>query len=717
MDLSAYHQQFYEETREHIDMLTALLLAADTPTLAPEAFQERIGTLFRAMHTIKGSARMLGQGAIGTLAHECEHLLADVRSGVRPLDPPLVTSLLAAGESILTQAQALVGAARPLVAPATLPPSAAEPVPASSIPAPTRREATVRVKVDRLDRLMDLAGELVLGQQLLSGHPAAFSFAQTLIERQQRQLRELSNELRRLHFNPLQRANLERLLGDAQHLGLQLGEHVATCAGELTRDTAHLTATIHDVEHEVMSARLVPVQMLFAPLPRTVHTIAATLGRDVRLQMSGETSEIDRKLIEGLTDPLIHLLRNAIDHGIEPPEERLAAGKPAQGTIRIAASTDGSHVRLVIQDDGRGMRPDAIRARAIQQRLMSAERAAQLTDQEAIELVLLPGMSTAQIVTDLSGRGVGMDIVRTNITELDGYLQLASEPGTGTTVTLIMPMTLVTTKALLFRVQDHVFGAPIASCNDIRWIRPDDLHTIEGREVIPHHDTFVPVVQLAASLGIRPPMPLQGRIPAILVGSGTHSMYVLVDQLLDERELVIKPLGPLLEGTPFSGASHLNAQQLILILNPAMLGHWTPAPTMTDAQSQPASNSNHLLLADDSFTTRELVSGMLRAAGYAVTTACDGQDALDKLRQTSFDLIITDVEMPHLNGFELTSQVRHTPHCHRIPIIIMTSLASEAHRRQGLAAGAQAYIVKSQFNQSSLLEIIEQLLASARRTE
>jgi two-component system chemotaxis sensor kinase CheA len=572
----------------------------------------------------------------------------------------------------------------------------------------------VRVRVDRLDRLINLAGELAMDRQVQAAHVQTLNELQVLLIQHERQLAELTDELARLRFSPTQRQLLDQraaaLAGTsnrARHLLRAQAERMAT-------HNDHHALLVGDLEQEVMAARLLPVSTVFANLPRAVRELSTALGKEVALRVEGETTELDRKLLEALNDPLIHLVRNALDHGIEPPAERIAAGKPAAGQLTVAASATGGEVHLVIGDDGRGMDPQRLRESAVRKGLIGKEAAALLSDQEALELVFLPGFSTAPIITDVSGRGVGMDVVRTNISELGGQALIESLPGAGTTITLVLPLTLVTSRVLLVELAERTFALPASGCRSIIWTRADDLRSIEGQALITYDDRSVPLLRLADLLEVEGKATLEtaARVPTVLIGSAKRPLGLLVDRLYDEREVVVKPLGPLFERRRrYSGAIQLGDGRLVLLLNPVALSQEARGMAVAAPGARGAARSRpRLLVADDSFTTRELIRSILQSAGYDVTVAVDGHDALDKLRVQLYDLVVSDVEMPRVNGFQLTARIRQELQLADLPVIIITSLASDAHRRQGLEAGAQAYIVKSQFDQDNLLVTVRQLL-------
>jgi two-component system chemotaxis sensor kinase CheA len=373
-------------------------------------------------------------------------------------------------------------------------------------------------------------------------------------------------------------------------------------------------------------------------------------------------------------------------------------------------------VHLTVKDDGRGMVPEKLRESAVKKGLINQENATLLSDQEALELIFLPGFSSAALITDISGRGVGMDVVRTNIVELGGQVGIESTPNVGTTITLILPLTIVTTRILLIKVGSYTFALPASGCHGIIWVYENRIRTIEGRATINHESQTIPLLRMADLMNIEsePPFLDNKREPAVLIGSAQRLLSLLVDQLLDEREAVVKPLGPIFENQRrYNGAVQLGDGQLVLLLNPVSLVQSARGIAQTTRSTGGTTSTQqrpHLLVVEDSFTTRELIRSILQSAGYDVSAAIDGLDALDKLRVQSYDLVVTDVEMPRVDGFELTTRIRQELEELDMPVVIITSLASDEYRRRGLEAGAQAYIVKSQFNQDNLLNVINQLL-------
>lgn len=731
MDLSSFHNQFREETAENIRVLSDGLLALESANDATER-RAIVDRIFRAVHTVKGSARMLGFEPISRLAHALEHLLDELRQGRRTLDRPLTDGLLRGGDAILALA-AVAGEAQtsPVDVDALIAslPAQAQPAPrpdaasARTVPAPEptlrttparMQQQTVRVRVDRLNRLLNLAGELVVGQQVFANHLDELRALQGAVERQVRALSLLEDELARLRFSPAQRQALDRHLAAARAAADSTIALAQEHGERFTRHSGQHQLLVQDLEREVIAARLLPIATVYSGLPRAVRDLAQATGKQVRLELHGETVELDRKVLELITDPLLHLVRNAVDHGLEAAAERVAAGKPPEGVVTVSAEAADGDVRVIVTDDGQGIDPARIRAQAVRLGLLSTEAAGRLADHEALELIFAPGFSTAGMVTDISGRGVGMDVVRTNLAELGGQVHIEAQPGHGTRITLSLPLTLVTTRVLLVQVGRSSYALPASGCQGTIWVQRGQIQSLEGQPTFEHEGRTVALLALADVLGIEAPrlFSTDERMSAVLTGSPQRPVALLVDALLDEREVVVKPLGALLAPQRrFGGAVQLGDGSLVLLLNPLVLAQQARAvPLPAPELRQP----RRLLVADDSFTTRELIRSILQSAGYEVTVAVDGADALDILSRRPIDLVVSDVEMPRLNGFELAARIRADRQLCTVPVVLITSLAAEQHRRRGLEAGAQAYIVKSQFDQESLLDVVRQLLNGGR---
>jgi two-component system chemotaxis sensor kinase CheA len=782
MDLSAFYAQFREETADNARTIADGLLALER---TPDD-RATIDSVFRAAHTVKGSARLLGFANVANVAHAMESLLGALRSGTLVLSSTLNDLLLQANDALLALGvaasenrsvaidpaplivqleRAAAGAApaspeppaalpapeampvqtprrrRPApdasAAPAdpssaaaasveSLPPSAASApalanaqVQQSAAPAPRTQRATVRVRVDRLDRLVAVAGELAVGQQEDSIHVQHLQTLTTLVRQQQRMIQSLAGELRQARMPAAQRQTLQQRLAELQTASGEMSQIVRTQQEGYTRRSAAHALLVDELEAEVFAARLVPVATVFATLPRAIRELARSLNKQVELELRGEETEADRKVLDALSDPLLHMVRNAVDHGLETPDERAQAGKEPTGRITIAATTEHGQLRIAVTDDGRGMDPARLRATAVRKGLLDEPSANLLSDGEALDLIFMPGFSMSPIITDVSGRGVGMDVVRSRMIELGGQVLVDSALGQGSTITLVLPVSLMTSQVLLVEAGKQLWALPSRSCQGVLRLDRERIHRLEGQPLLKIEGKTAPVMALADLLGLSAESPgLSARGHALLLGS-SRPVAVLVDRLVDEREVVIKPLGPFFPAHPLAtGVAPLPSGSLAIVLSvQGLINQARSQAGRSGGRAAPAakraSRTHRLLITDDSFTTRELLRSILQSAGYEVVTAVDGQDALDKLRADSrFDLVVSDVEMPRLDGFGLTASIRADQALTHLPVIIVTSLHSDAHKRQGIVAGAQAYIVKSQFDQSNLLAAVRDLLGA-----
>lgn len=781
MDLSAFYAQFREETADNARTIVDGLLALER---APDD-RAALDGVFRAAHTVKGSARLLGFAGVANLAHAMESLLGALREGTLVLSSALSDLLLQSNDALLTLATAAsenravavdpgplivqleraasgsspvaapvgVPVATPQVIAAPVTVSAVPPAPAAAdVPAPAApvaptvssastasnppaqtqpavasgpraQRATVRVRVDRLDRLVAVAGELAVGQQEDSVYLQQIQTLTTLVRQQQRSIQALTSEVRQTRMLASQRQPLQQRLADLQTVSAEMNQIVRTQQeGYLRRSAAH-ALLVDELEAEVFAARLVPVATVFATLPRAIRELARSLNKQVELELRGEETEADRKVLDALGDPLLHMVRNAIDHGLEPVDERERLGKSPTGQVTVSATAEQGQLRIAVVDDGRGMDPTRLRAVAVRKGLLDEAAASMLSDSEALDLIFMPGFSVSPIITDVSGRGVGMDVVRSRMIELGGQVLVDSTLGQGSTITLVLPVSLMTSQVLLVEAGKQLWAIPSRSCQGVLRLDRESVRRLEGQPLLQVDGRTVPVMALADLLNLpADAAPISSRNHALLIGT-TRPVAVLVDRLVDEREVIVKPLGPFFAAHPLtSGAAPLPNGSLAVVLSVQGLINQTRALAAgagrasgraASLAAKRASRSHRLLITDDSFTTRELLRSILQSAGYEVVTAVDGQDALDKLRVDSrFDLVVSDVEMPRLDGFGLTASIRADQSLTHLPVIIVTSLHSDAHKRQGILAGAQAYIVKSQFDQSNLLAAVRDLLGA-----
>jgi two-component system chemotaxis sensor kinase CheA len=457
---------------------------------------------------------------------------------------------------------------------------------------------------------------------------------------------------------------------------------------------------------------MVPVATVTDQLNRTVRDLARSLGKVVHWEVRGGDTELDRGVLHQLSDSLIHLVRNAVDHGIESPDDREAAGKPRQATIRLHAMQLGSEVIIAVTDDGKGIDVDRVRSQAARQGFESAD----LSDDDALQLVFRSGLSTSRFVTDISGRGVGLDVVRTSVEAVRGRVEVRSQHGGGTEFRVVVPVTLAVLPCLLVVVGGQRFALALHS---VVLAQTDDAATqahAEGRSVIWIDGQPVPVSGLAETMSMAPTEPQNG--PVVVLSGTSHRHAFQVDRLIGQRDVVVKGISRLLSRLEvIAGASVEPDGSILLVLDaPGLVDRarrtkGTAAGTGHRAEQSPVRDAS-LLVVDDALTVRELQRTILERAGYRVRVASDGIEALAMLAQEASDLVLTDVEMPTMDGFGLTEAIRAHATLSNVPVLILTSRSSDADRLRGLEAGADGYIVKSAFDERGLLTAIERLLGS-----
>jgi two-component system chemotaxis sensor kinase CheA len=480
------------------------------------------------------------------------------------------------------------------------------------------------------------------------------------------------------------RRQLIHSLGDQE----RLGQEAADVLGAGDRLFAELKDT-------VVGMRTLPVAVIAGPLPRAVRDLAHEQGKEAEFVVHGGDTELDRVILESLTEPLTHLLRNAVNHGIETPAERERVHKPPRGRIELRAVPHGSVVEIVVADDGRGVPPEVIGR---------AQHEGSLTD-----MLTRPGFSTAAQVSDIAGRGVGLDAVNVYVQSLGGSIEVSSEPGRGTEVALLLPLALALLEVLLFERGGAVYGVPLAAVEKV--VMVSRTLTLEGRAALEMGGRALPVADFAELVGAEAP-PAPDRSPALVITAGGWRVVAACDALVGQEEVVVKPLGPLLADVAgYLGTAILGDGRIALLVEPARLTRGSRPAADGEARPAAAPEPPRILVVEDSFTVRELQRSILEAAGYPVATARDGRDALRVLGgDPGIGLVITDIEMPELDGIGLTRAIRADPERRSLPVVVVTSRGSDEDRRKGAEAGADAYLVKQDFDQHALLATVERLV-------
>ncbi len=773
-DRSAFIAKFQEEATDLLQRLNEGIITLEgEPTNRP-----LIDQWLRDAHTLKGSSRMVGLIEISDIAHRMEDVMVKVRDGALAYTTDMTDTFFEALDTVVFLAEhagkesasgaelegvtarlnALAGNAVVVEPADEAPPVREKPAEGSAQSdvgdadtdgeeaaageaedshAPseidaagpqsaqrddklrTKEQTTVRVRTNQVDRLLNLVSEVVISQikaeqRVRDMRGAMIQAADTMQvwARIKTMLTALSHDE-------------QSALDDDLHLLDELLSTLRKDLGSLSKDyaddTSRTSTVVGDLQTNAMSLRMLPVSTVFNTFPRAMRDLARTYKKDVELFIEGGDTELDKKVLEEINDPLIHIMRNAVDHGIEPAADRVAVGKPAVGTIRLSARQEGDHIIIEVSDDGAGIDPGKVKAAALRKGYISESEANGMSDREARYLIFEKGFSTAAIITEISGRGVGMDVVREFVVErLKGTLDVESELGKGSTFRLTIPLTLAIIRALLLRVGGQTFALPTSAIEETARIERSAIIKVEGHEVIRRQRRTVPLVHLRDILGIESDADETGvKIPVATLGFSGHRIGMIVDEFVGEQQIVIKTLGTHLKRVDnVAGVTILGAGEVVPILNVPDL--MTNGRQLTGVRARRAGSAEgvekaqgprRILICEDSFTTRELERSIFEAAGYEVETATDGALGLTRLREgPNPDAVVTDVQMPNMTGFDLTRAIKSDDELKAIPVIIVTSLERDEEKAEGISAGADAYITKSVFNQDTLLDTVERLI-------
>ncbi|WP_448269640.1 hybrid sensor histidine kinase/response regulator [Nostoc sp. DSM 114159] len=584
-------------------------------------------------------------------------------------------------------------------------------------PTNSYRIETIRVGTRHLDTLMTQAGELTVTKIRIAHRLGEIEAIANLWEEWNRDLFTNRFAFSREQQGDVALQRLETFHHHSEKRLEQLGHLVKTLQSYLSEDTTRLEQLSSDLEEGIRTLRLLPFATIFNLFPRMVRDLAQQQGKLVELIAEGKDTLADKRLLEEMKDPLMHILRNAIDHGIEPPQERERLGKPTTATIRLKAYQTPTNIVLEISDDGRGLDLDRIKQIAVKRGICGEEESAAMTPSQIQALIFTPGFSTAPLLTEVSGRGVGLDVVQTNVEKLKGTIQVESFPGQGCTLRVNLGITLATAHVLIVQVNQMPYAIPVEFVQTACLIKSEEIFPLEGRDTIIRDSQPISIVQLADLLEL-PPMPSgltqETALSCIILQVGQAQLGVVVDALVDEQDVVIKPQSQLLKRVRnVSGATILGTGDVCMVLNPQDLVKSARSRSQSISSTQTrqlAPTKPTVLLVEDSIATRTQEKRILETAGYQVITAVDGLDGLNKLRSHTVDAVVSDVQMPNLDGLGLTAKIRQYQEYSELPIILVTSLASDEDKRRGAEAGANAYIIKGSFNQEALLSALKRLV-------
>ena len=764
LDMAKFLARFVDEARDHINKLNEGLVRLEK---RPDD-SETINDVFRSAHTIKGSSRMMKLNSITEVAHKMEDALGALREKKIGHSKNLADVIfkgidciagliekVAAGQELNTDTSALCeeltraaegqfvsvggaahansaaapetppipadgelkgqkiaehGAEKPEVAP---PKPAKVPVPDVPLPDATQSPAlkemvhrpseSIRVNAEKLDELIRLMGEIVSNQNRLKQRLSDTREAEKAARRNSDLLANLEQ------VDSSRDGKVSEIIQSGRSLYLRLKQLSLSM-----RDDANMQELLTSaLQEKALMLRMVPLSTVFDSLPRLVRDLSQSQGKDVELSIEGGDIGLDKKMIEKIGDPLVHMLRNAVDHGTESPEERLKAGKREQGTIRLSASYDAGSVLIELSDDGGGIPLDQIREKALRKKISSEAELNAMTDDEIIDLIYQPGFSTSAIITDVSGRGVGMDVVRKNIVEeLKGAIKIETTAGRGTRFLIRLPMTLAVMRVLLVEACGAKFAITTHYVTEIIRVSEAEIINVLNRKAIRLREELIPVahletvINLAGNGGEK-----SGNHLVLITRVGNEKLGLIVDTLLDEEDMVIKSLpGHMKNIRLVSGVTISGRNEVINILHVPGLIKEAGETKQAHGPEKKEIGAARILVVDDSINTREIEKSILEAYGYAVDLAEDGMEAVEKTRAKRYDLVITDVEMPRLDGFSLTERLRKDDSYKDTPIIIVTSREKDEDKKRGILVGANAYIVKGAFDQTNLLETVQNLI-------
>ncbi len=720
---------FRIEAEEHVSALSSGLLELEKAS--PEAREAIIETVFRRAHSLKGAARSVNMTPVESACQKMEGVFAGLKRKEIDLSPELLDEL----HKNLDTLRELLLPTDTKSAIETKPPVEEKPESIASIAAEepaskavagsattSVREETVRVSTARLDSLVRQAEELVSAKLAANQHAEALRGIHSIFARWKKEWAKVHPELRPLERASNQNANgslatkklLEFLEWNEAHLQL-LHETFSALEKPFERDRRALALMVDGLLDDLKKTAMLPFSSLLILLRKLVRDLSREQGKEIELVVSGDELEMDRRILQELKDPLIHLVRNSIDHGIQKPEERQKLNKPPRGTISITVLQRDSKVEIQVADDGAGIDIARVRSAAVKCGVISRLDADKLSDAEAVMLIFRSGVSTSPMLTDISGRGLGLAIVREKVEQLGGTVWLEHRVNAGTTFHMLLPLTLSTFRGVILQAADRLFVLPTNHIERVVRVRKEEIKTVENRETLSLNGQTIPLVALADALGLaKRTSQTEETITALVIASAGQRIAFHVDEVRREQEVVLKSLGKqLVRVRNISGATILDGGSVVPVLNVTdlMKSAAQASPAARTVTPEPRKKSARtILVADDSITSRSLLKNILETNGYRVESAVDGIDAFTKLRSGDFGLVVSDVEMPRMDGFDLTKKIRAEKKLAEIPVVLVTALESREDRERGIDVGANAYIVKSSFDQSNLLEVVQRLI-------
>ena len=720
---------FKIESAEHIQRLEESFLRLETEPLNGAVLEEA----FREAHSLKGAAHMLGLSGVETLSHRIEDILWSAKKGSVRLSSEVIDRFCKGLDAIRSLAnEAVTGEPSGVIvsdeleqltiSPESAPACLGKGVQSSVIEEdnselrfePSARHIeikepafgefridTIRVETHKLDKLMSQTGELSVTKLRVARRLADIEDVMMLWENISKHFPKSGTE---------DKPEIE-----------QFKALLNTLKNAVYTDSSRLGLIAAELEESISRIRLLPLSTIFNLFQRMARDLAKEKAKDVQLIIEGGDTAADKRIIEEMKDPLMHMVRNAVDHGIETPAERERKNKPRTGTITLKAYQTPSNVVIEVSDDGQGLDIEAIKRAALKRKVVNETDLSSMPPSQIQALIFASGVSTSAFVSDISGRGVGLDVVRANVERLKGTIHIESLPDRGCTIRIQLPLTLATSRVMIVTVNNMKYALPVEHIQTTCLINRKDVFTLEGRRTIVFDKLPVPVADLSDLLELKGANPVgkghapqSETLPCIIISTGADKLGLFVKELLDEQEVVLKQYSSILKrARNISGSTILGAGEVCMVLNPYDLiksAKKKGAPTEEERPGAEAEARKSILVAEDSITVRTQMKRILEGAGYEVAVAVDGLEAFNKLGGSPFDALVSDIMMPNMDGLALTEKIRQDKKYKEMPVILVTSLASNEDRQRGMEAGANAYISKPSFDQKVLLDTLRRLI-------
>jgi two-component system sensor histidine kinase and response regulator WspE len=735
---------FSMEVKTQVAAMNDCLLALEKK---PQSTEE-LAALMRSAHSIKGAARIVQIDSVVNLAHALEDYFTGIKNGKISIsasaidiclqildlfsviadacttspDAPLSATILDQARSLTTQITQLLNsevsqATNTTIVAAVLEERATTEIPTVSLSPEeiTNQNQLMRVGKEVLHQLMAMAGESLVESKRLESITDSLLQLKIAQMRLSGMLEKLEGILKPQHLD----RSIDNLVSQARHQANECQRLLSDRQNQLEEFYQHSANFAHRLYQQVVTTQMCPFEEKGQRLPRIVRDLARQLDKKVNLQIIGKSILVDRDILEHLETPLVHLLRNALDHGIESPPERLALGKPETGLIQIEVYHRAGKLFITVSDDGRGIEPEVLRQEIVKKKLTNWEMVAQLSEAELMEFLFLPGFTTAEVVTEISGRGVGLDIVYSTVREFGGTIRAVSHPHQGMTFYLQLPLTLSVIRTLLVEIAGEPYAFSLTRIEQVVMLSEAEIQLSENQPFFLLENQPVRLVLVHQVLGLAAPTTQKDIIRVVVISDRFNHYGLVVDRFLGERSLVIRPLDPRLGKIPnISAAAILDDGSPVLIFDVEDLLISTAkvfssgqiSQVHHSAQQAETKVSKRILVVDDSLTVREMERKLLENHGYKVEVAVNGMDAWNMIRAGNYQLVVTDIDMPRMNGFELTSEIKSDQQLKQIPVIIVSYKDRQEDRLQGLQAGADYYLTKSSFHDDTLLEAVIDLI-------